>query len=69
MLLIKRNNNIKIASIVVRSLTLTERLSFTSTNKIVDNTIKVEERLNRWCQVVAKGDFAKFTRDGWLGRA
>ena len=68
MLLIKRNNNIEIASIVVRSLTLTERLSLTSTNKIVDNTIEVEERLNRWCQVVAKGDFAKFTkRLAWAG--
>ena len=68
MLLATTNNHTKIASIVAKSRTLTERLSCSSTSNTVTNSAKVESRLNQWCQVVAQGDFAKFEkRLAWAG--
>ena len=80
MLLATGKNPTKIASIVAKSRTLAERLSLAinspdSTSRLLQSHIsdsnsglKVEERLKQWCQVVAKGDYAKLEkRLSWAG--
>ena len=82
-MLLTTKNKTDIVSIVAKSRTLAERLSITYSNTIdrsnskflqsdvggdLDSRIKIEERLKQWCQVVAKGDLAKFEkRLTWAG--
>ncbi len=68
MLLTTNNQTTAIYPIVARSRSLAERLSLASTSDVVDFDDKIAERLKKWCQIVAQGDFAKFEkRLAWAG--
>ena len=82
-MLLTTKNKTNIASIVAKSRTLAERLFIAASDTTnssnskflqsdvggdLDSRIKIEERLKQWCQVVAKGDYARFEkRLTWAG--
>ncbi|MGL5804334.1 MAG: type 2 lanthipeptide synthetase LanM, partial [Xenococcaceae cyanobacterium] len=62
-------STLNLRSIVAKASTLTERLHDSSVTDLDDkDKAQIEERLQRWCQVVAKSDLAKFKqRLAWSG--
>ena len=68
MLLTASDSKTELRSIVAKSRTLAERLSMASTPNSINSEAKTQERFDKWCQIVAGGDFAKFRRRlAWAG--
>ncbi len=68
-MLLTDKSTLNLTSIVDRASTLNERLHNYSVSDFDDkDKAQIEERLERWCQVVAKGNLAKFQqRLAWRG--